>query len=78
MSDLTIKVCDVCDRHKGESNHWFSFYMNEELRAYVVTPLDTKLKLSVDKDLKWDKKDICSIDCLNKAENRIREGEKLR
>ena len=69
MSDLTTKQCDVCGALKKEANHWWVMAYSVQSRMYTALPLENQPY----KDSAM--LDLCGIECLLKAENRVREGK---
>lgn len=72
---VTVQVkCAVCERVKGETNHWFavrdSRHLGDDVYRYFYEVLAFSLEL-LGRD--FDLQPVCGESCLTKLEQQIRD-----
>ena len=67
MSWLTVAVCEVCGRQKGEANHWM-LYSTQAWTGWVIFH-------AWDAELSTTYGHLCSEECAHKLLSRYLSGE---
>jgi len=62
-------ICDVCEREKGENNHWFVVRTVNNIFAVYPSPFQDESQTN---------KDVCGSECAMKLLNEYLEQQKQR
>jgi hypothetical protein len=72
LSQKTITVCGVCGITKGETNHWWVLCYNPKTKSMLISPSGLLNSTANHLDTIIE---VCGIEHLLQAEDKIRNGE---
>ncbi len=65
--DVATKACDICGRHKQETNHWLVAVMRDGLEGIIFQPAEATEE---PRNPRFTYEDICGQECAHKRLSR--------